>query len=146
MMLSCYVIHVTKYSKIAIFSWKLGICCLAYMLFMYSAIVLQIMNCYIFQIKFISKLPYSVGFHHVAVIFHNFTAHTTFLKSCKSHKINCCFSMTISYKNSALSCNQRKHMTRSSEILWFRIIISTFHNCVGTLYCRYSCCCINMVN
>ena len=117
MMFFRYVIYITSDSKLAIFCRQLCLCHLLYMLYMYSYVILQIIYSYEFKIVFFCKLPEVWGTHHSSIIFHDFTAHSTFLKSCQLHQINRCLCMSIPDKYTAFSCYKWKNMSRVSEIL-----------------------------
>ena len=64
------------------------------------SVFLQIFDCNEFQVIFLSQLYQLRSTHHGAVISHDFAAESAFVHTGKSQKVHCCFSVSVSFKNS----------------------------------------------
>ena len=135
MMFTGDVIHIPINLKFSILGWHLCTCFPYDMFFMDPAVILQIFDRNKFQVVLLRQLPEILCPHHRSVLFHDFTADSTFFQSGKTHQINRCLGMTISYQHTSMPCHQRKYMPRSSKVLRFRSFFCQAAHSISSLCC-----------
>ena len=135
MMVAGYFVDVTMSNEVAIFCRKFCFCNLFYQRLCSSSISYQIRDgCYC-ELMFFCKLKKFSSSHHCTVLTHYFAAKSAFFKTCYLHEVDGSLGMTITFEYAAFTCFEREHVTRTTEVFWFRVVFNEFHRSNGTFHC-----------
>ena len=118
MMFTVKLVDIAVSLEIAVFCRHIYNCFAFDQLLVALAVVLQIFDCDEFKIVFLGKFYELRCTHHGSVFLHDFAAESTFLKSCQSQQINCCFCVAVSFQNTVFLCFEREHVSRAPEVFW----------------------------
>ena len=86
----------------------------------------------------IGKFPQLGITRHRAVFIHDFTDHPAGLQTCEPGQIHGSFGVTSPFQDTALMCDQRKDVTRTTQIMGFGIFSDGGGDCVGSFMRRNS--------
>ena len=146
MVLSRNIVDIAINLKIPVFRRQFSAGFLNHMIFMKTAVVLQILDGDKNESELFRHLPKLRCAHHGSVLCHYLTAKPAFLQPGQTHQIHSRFRMTAPLQYAALFGHQREHMSRPSEILRFGIVFHTFHRRNGAFRCGNSCCGIHVID
>src|SRR5574344_570520 len=120
-------IYITVNFKIPVFSWQRSCRDTSNYFLFFLTIDFQVCYGDNFKAMMLSKFQQFRGPHHSSVLSHNLTAQAALFHPCKPCNIHRSLCVSGSYKNAALSCTEREHVSRSAEISRLHIRIYTFH-------------------
>ena len=111
------VVHISLNPEFAVHGWQLGVCHAVHVLLVTADVVLQVFdgdktNIVLFRHLLEFRRP-----HHGAVFSHHLTAKAHFFQSGQSHQVHRRFGMSVPNQNTAVTCHQWEHVSRSSQIV-----------------------------
>ena len=138
MMFPVNLVHIPVGFEVPVFCWHISLGYPFHQNFCFPTIGNQVRHCNHFHSMRFSKLLQLRCTHHRSILPHNLATEATLFQPSNSHQVHRGLRVSHTLQHAPLLCLQREHMSRTTEIFRFRIILYRFHRGHGTLQRRNS--------